>query len=416
MSHTNERFWRRQARRLARRAAFGFWFARWAPFAAVAVGLGAPIHLLSRRAHREGLVLAGLLTALLAATAAVAWWARRRRLSERDGLVWLEARLGLHNRLSAAAEGVGEWPDADRYAVVFRWRGSKAATPLVFSCALMAAAALVPLSAPEAAAVVAPEAPASWRQTEDWIKSLRQAEVAQPESVEPFADRLDRLRDRPSDDWYSDSTLEASDTLRDQLRSEIRSLATDLDAAAGVLETAASSADGTGADPRRLEAAARGLSSRSLRLRGDLMEKLRDAARQGQQLSPLDAGTVARSLRESAGFCRSTLRECREGDTNCFQLPGKGQGAVQRGPGPAPLVLGDPSATEAERLEAVSNPDMRNASLGDVVETTVGRHQVSVHPHGITTGGAAATGRGGEAVSKAVLTPEERRILSRYFE
>ena len=62
---------------------------------------------------------------------------RRARLGERDGLVWLEARLGLHNRLSAAAEGVGEWPGAERYAPVFAWRGLRGATPIAFGPLLL---------------------------------------------------------------------------------------------------------------------------------------------------------------------------------------------------------------------------------------------------------------------------------------
>ena len=380
------------------------------------IGASAPVLVLARRSGRVGLVGASLAAAIGLAAAATAWWVRRQRLVERDGLVWLEARLGLHNRLSAASEGVGGWPGADLYAPVFAWRGWRVATPVAFSTALLLAALFVPLSAPEAAAVVVPEPPASWRQTDDWIKSLQETRVAEQETVQPFAERLDRLRAQSSDDWYSESTLEAADSLRDQLRSEIRSLATDLDSVAGVLETASSSAGAQGVDPKSLEAAARGLSSRSLRLRSDVLQKLREAGRAGQSLSPLDAGAVARSLRENAGFCRRTLRECREGDAHCFSVPGKGGGGVQRGPGPAPLLLGEATTLQADRLEAVSNPDLRNASLGDVVETTIGRHQVSVRARGVTAGGAAAVGAGGDAVSRTVLTPEERRILARYFE
>jgi hypothetical protein len=263
-----------------------------------------------------------------------------------------------------------------------------------------------------------PEAPVSWRQTDEWIRSLKETEVAQAESVQPFQERLDRLRAQPSQSWYSESGLEAADSLRDQLRSEVRSLASDLDAAAGALDGAASPGGASEADQRRIEAAARGLSSRSLRLRSDLLQQLRDAARPGRRLPPLDAASLARSLRENAGFCRLTLRECREGDANCLRMARTppGRGGIQRGPGPAPLTLGpEASKEEPGRMEGVSNPDLRRAALGDVVETTTGRHRVSVVPRGVTAGGTAAVGAGGEAVSRAPLTPEERRILSRYF-
>jgi hypothetical protein len=292
----------------------------------------------------------------------------------------------------------------------------RGATPIAFAAALLAAAALVPLSAPVAEAVGPLEAPVSWRQTDEWIQSLKESQVAQPESLQAFEERLDRLRAQPARSWYGESGLEAADSLRDQLRSEVRSLATDLDSAADALEGGAAAGGSTDAERRRLDGAARGLSSRSLRLRSDLLQKLRDAARSGG-LPPLDGRALARSLRENAGMCRMSLRECREGDTDCVRLGTRaGRGGVDRGPGPAPLTLDlEPTKVGPGRLEAVSNPDMRQAALGDVVETTIGQHRVSIAPHGVTKGGTAGAGAGGDAVSKAPLTPEERRILARYF-
>ncbi len=419
MVQANERFWRRQARRLARRAGFGFWFARWAPATAVAVGVAAPVLLLSRRSGASAAFGYGLLGAIALLAVGAAVLTRRARLRERDGLVWLEARLGLHNRLSAAAEGVGEWPDPDRYAPVFAWRGLRGATPVAFGAALLAAAALVPLTTPVAEATLPVETPVSWRQTDEWIKSLKEAQVTQPESLQAFEERLDRLRAEPARRWYGENGLEAADSLRDQLRSEVRSLATDLDSAADALEGGSGAGAPADTDRRRLDAAARGLSSRSLRLRSDLLQKLRDAGKAPNGLPPAESGSLARALRENAGFCRMSLRECREGDTDCLRVAARrpGRGGVERGPGPAPLTL-DPEASKQEpgRLEGVSNPDMRQAALGDVVETTIGPHRVSPAPRGVTAGGRAAAGAGGEAVSKGTLTPEERRILARYFQ
>ena len=418
MVQANERFWRGQARRLARRANFGFWFARWAPVAAVLTGVTAPVLLLSRRSGTAILVGQCLAGAILAASVLAAVGMRRARLVERDGLVWLEARLGLHNRLSAAAAGVGEWPGAERYAPVFAWRGLRGATPVAFAAALLAAVALVPLTVPTAEAVAPLEAPVSWRQTDEWIRSLKETQVAQPESLQAFEERLDRLRAQPASSWYGESGLEAADSLRDQLRSEVRSLATDLDSAADALEGGAASGQPSDADRRRLDAAARGLSSRSLHLRPDLLQKLREAARSDPALRPLDGRALARTLRENAGFCRLSLRECREGDADCLRVAARrpGHGGLDRGAGPAPLTL-DPEASKLGpgRTEGVSNTDMRQAALGDVVETTIGHHRVSMAARGLSAGGAAAAGAGGDAVSKAPLTPEERRILARYF-
>ena len=419
MTDPGERFWRRQARRLARRANLAFWFARWAPLAAAAAGVAAPLLLLARRSHRTSLAAAGLAGALLAVALAAAWLVRRRFLREADGLVWLEARLGLYSRLSAAAAGVGAWPDTARYAPAFRWRGLRAATPILFALGLLAAAALVPLSAPEAAPLAPPEAPAAWRQTEEWIRSLEEKKVAAPEALQPFSERLDQLRAQPQKSWYGESSLEASDTLRDQLRSEVRSLASDLDAAAGAFGTEQGMPAETAVDQRALRDALKGLSSRTLRLRPDLMKQMQGAAAL-QKMPALDASRLARTLREGAGFCRLSIRECRPGDTDCWRVvagrTGNGNGGIDRGPGPAPLTLSaEASSLQTKRTEGVSNSDLSQAALGDVVGTSTGTHAVTARAGGLSAGGAAATGSGGEAVGNSQLTPEERRILARYF-
>jgi len=169
-------------------------------------------------------------------------------------------------------------------------------------------------------------------------------------------------------------------------------------------------------DERGLQGALKGLSSRTLRLRPDVMQKLQAAAR-GTRLSALDASTLARTLRENAGFCRATLRECRPGDADCWQVAARsGKGGVTRGPGPAPLTLdAQPTTAQPKRTEGVSNQDLSRAALGDVVGTSLGTHGATERAHGLSAGGAAATGSGGQAVGNSQLTPEERRILARYF-
>jgi hypothetical protein len=418
MIQTHERFWRRQARRLARRANLALWLGRFAPWTAVAVAAGAPLLLLARRQERPALAGWGVAAAVavLAVTAAVR--ARRARLREHDGLVWLEAKLGLHNRLSAAAAGVGDWPPADRYAPVLRWRGARSLAPVGFALGVMAAAALVPLTPAAPVVSARPEAPLSWRQTEEWIESLKETRVAQEDSVRPFEERLDELRAQPEKRWYSESGLEAAESLRDELRSEIRSLASDLDSAAGALEGADGSSGAKGIDHRRLQGATGSLASRALQVDPNLLQKLRQASGDGRRLEALEAQTLARKLREAGGFCRLALRECRPGDPNCFKSGSRrASGGVQRGPGAAPLTL-DEAASEVQpgAMEGLSNQDLRQAALGDLLETTSGRHQLTSRVRGVTAGGAAARGAGGYEVGRVPLTPEERRVLARYFE
>jgi hypothetical protein len=247
-------------------------------------------------------------------------------------------------------------------------------------------------------------------QLEDWLKTLEVNPVTEPGSLRDFNERLAELKTGPDEHWYDESRLEAGETLRDELRTEIRGLATDLDAAASAIE--GHSLRGGGG----LEGALRGLESRALALHPDLLKRLKDAMRGGRAL---DSSSLARQLREGAGFCRATLRECREGDRNCIAVAQRGavgRGGAERGPGTAPLTL-DPEAEVREpgRLEGVSSDDLRQAALGDLVGTSQAAPRADRRAPIGTAGGRAAAATGGQPVGRSILTPEERRVLDRYF-
>ncbi len=68
-------------------------------------------------------------------------------------------------------------------------------------------------------------------------------------------------------------------------------------------------------------------------------------------------------------------------------------------------------------FESLNNPNMQDASLGDLVRVERGRHAVNEGSYaGVSAGGhAGAKGVGGEAVWRSDVTPEERAVLERYF-
>ena len=67
-------------------------------------------------------------------------------------------------------------------------------------------------------------------------------------------------------------------------------------------------------------------------------------------------------------------------------------------------------------LDALSNDDLRDAAVGEVVAETTGEHRVDERAwRGAAAGGSAAAGRGGDVVWQGTLTPEERRALQRFF-
>jgi hypothetical protein len=91
---------------------------------------------------------------------------------------------------------------------------------------------------------------------------------------------------------------------------------------------------------------------------------------------------------------------------------------VDRGPGTLPVTL-DAEATElgTTRVEKLGNEDMSHAALGDRLGTTRGTHDVdrSAFTGPRAAGAIGSTGAGGEAVWRSQLTPEEQRVVERYF-
>jgi hypothetical protein len=408
-------FWKRRARLLALRANLGFWYARWARYAVACCIVAAPLLLLARRHGGADAVARALCAAWLAA--AVFAWIRGRSqwFTLADGLVRLEMGLGLHNRLSAAAAGVGPWPAAVEFASPVRWRPGRMVTPAAFAASLLCAAVLVPVPAHDLAAAPPVEAPVAWREVEEWMAGLKQDEVVEAESLAPFEEHLQELKGQPRDRWYGEASLEASDNLRDEMRKEIRGLAADLDSGAGAHESG-EGGEATGLDAAALDRSVLSLRSHALRPRADLLRRLEAASRNGWKLRPLDARALGRSLRECAGLCRLALRECREGDPDCLAVGARGRAGVERGPGTAPVTL-DPKATKREpgSQSALVNDDLGHAAVGDLLETSTGRPQVARPAGGLGRGGAASLGQGGDAVGRNALRPEERRLLEGYF-
>ena len=125
------------------------WLACWLPVVlASAVAATCAILVLRRMGAGLGIVWTGLAAAAaIGALAAMGIGLRKQKFFTRsDALVRLDAILGLHNRLTSAAAGVGGWPDpvlaaGDRW----HWRWGQVVSQLVGASALVYAAAVVPL-------------------------------------------------------------------------------------------------------------------------------------------------------------------------------------------------------------------------------------------------------------------------------
>jgi len=96
---------------------------------------------------------------------------------------------------------------------------------------------------------------------------------------------------------------------------------------------------------------------------------------------------------------------------------GPGRGGIQRGPGVAALPLSElPTDLATQNPESVKAGDLSRTRPGDVIGTADTEHRLDRSPVGPQASGtAAANGRGGDAVWRDTLMPQEKAVLQRYF-
>jgi hypothetical protein len=412
-------YWQARARRLQLTLRAGRLVQSASPLLLAVAIPGALLLLLARR---QGVPLTralGVVAASLLITLAVTVWRQRREAPTRShALACLDARLSLHNRLVSAAAGVGGWPPVPRQEPrVVRWNLTRAATPGLFAAALLCAAAAVPVKRARAASPAAP--PPALAEAQSLLQELAEEKLADDKALREWQQRLDEMKARPSHEWYEHDTLEAADTLHERLDSDIRELARDLDNAAASLDSPG--AQGAGQKPAATKAL-QDLESSALKAPRELRDALRQAGAQGAHtLTPQEMRSLREKLSKTAGACRMVTGPCPPGSPDCILSVGRDGkpspgGAPSRGPGTAALTIGpDPTAAQPGRREGVSSRDLREAVPGDLVGMDWGAPVTEDSKSALAPGGRAAAGQGGEAVWRQVFSPEERRVLGRYF-
>ena len=434
-----EQFWRRRARLLAAKLNFHHGLARLIPVLFGVAVAGALFDLLRRE-----LGLAAMWTGLLLGAGGVmaagwAWFrARGHFCSGREALVRLETVLGLHNRLSVASEGVLPWPapvadSDDGYQA--NWK--PIVVPLLAGAIFLWAAHLVPVSKSHYHAGAAPiSAPPEFAQVQSWINALKAEDLIEPEKLQEMQAALDKLRDRPAQDWYTQGNLEAANSLKELAEQSMNSLAQDLDHADQAVEAMqdkeATSSEASSLQPMQdqLRAAGENLASGNLPLKRELVNQMTgadsDKALTQEQLAKLHnqlqkGKAAARTAPKSGGGMSDEMEMA-------MAMAGEGHGhrrGTRPGPGgrgggeqTAPLELQDREKTTPEGARTpVASDDMSHVSLGDTVKVSAGAHKVDPNAYrGVEpTGAAQIGGTGGESVWRSTYDPQEADVLSRFF-
>lgn len=437
--------WLRQARRTRRKVNAGWWLARSMPLLVMAGVVGfAAIFLLRSRGMELGwqAVWPWALSAL-AALIITGWLlARRQFISSSQALVRLESELHLHNALTTAAAGRGVWPElVSAVDDGWRWRWQAVGGPVVAFAASLALAIWLPV-AQDAEAKEPTVEPQAWAQMEDWLEKLKEEQIITEKEKDEQLAKISDLRDQPPEKWFSHESLNAGDTLKEQLQRAVRQLAQNLATAERSLNALKNYADQLSVEAKDqllkdFDQALADMKSSSLELDPKLLETITAIDPKNLKgLSKEQMKQLGESMKKKSGTCNGMCKNPGflgdgegEDDALAEQLKkqgrgmgdgdgeGPGNGGVSRGPGTAPLTLSDEENDfGTDKKEAVSNTDLSRAQVGDMLALQNGKHEVDKTARGPQAAGAVQNaGQGGEQVWRESLTPDEKAVLKRVF-
>jgi hypothetical protein len=347
----------------------------------------------------------------------------------------------LRNALSAAKAGVAPWPaPIEPCHAGVRWNWPRLAVPTLGALLLLLAGLFLPVSKP-ASHQASPDEPLAWKSLESSLDALAKDAVVDEQYLEETRKKLDEMRAQPEEEWFSHTSLEATDSLKKSHQGEIERMERELgraDKAMGDLQTAKA---GGPVEQARLanefDRALQGLQNGAMKPNPELLKQLQafDAKNLGK-LSPEQMQQLREGMKKACQSMQGQCQNCggNEGDWADQLLAGEsgesgenglgkegegaGKGGVDRGPGHSPGVLGKESEkTETGALTGLEAKDLSRATPGDLLELQDGEHQIDQTATGPKAGGDTdATGQGGDRVWKDSLDPAEQRAMKRFFE
>ena len=368
--------------------------------------------------------------------------ARRQFISKNAALVRIESQLHLHNALTVAHLGRGDWPEMpSKLEDGLTWRWSRVSGPFAVCSACLLSALYLPIT-PDAEAVMLTVEPQAWQQMDQWLKKLEEEKIITPEEKDQQQAKIDALRDQAQEKWFSHESLNASDTLKEQLQREIGKTSRDMANAERALNALQNYGDKLSEQAKdqllkEFSEALEGMKSSTLELDPKLMQEL-------SQIDPKNLKSLSQEqlnqLRESLKNKSKTGEGMSPGQGKGFLGDGEGEddllaegqggrgygegegdqpgnGGISRGPGTAPLTLSkEENDFGTDKIEGVTNEDMSRAQLGTTLSLQDGKHEVdktTVAP--AAAGSTKNQGQGGQQVWRESLTPEEKAVLKRVF-
>ncbi|MFT4176181.1 MAG: hypothetical protein QM627_05955 [Luteolibacter sp.] len=445
----NRDFWWRAAHRVTRRINVSWWLDKLSMPLLVGSLIASSASLLLRRLHPEW-PLEIVIGACLPGIVLIVFIAYRRAKNHfetpENGLTRLEADLGLHNALHAAEAGILPWPEKPgAFPENYPWNRSRLLIPLLGSLLLFCGGWFLPLSTPHGTDRP-PDQPLSWQKLDAELQRLADEKLVDESYLEETRDKLDELKAQKEEQWFSHSSLEATDALEKSHQAENQRVQDELESARNALESLSATGT-TGSQEERkkqldaYEQALQGLQNGSMKPNPQLLEQMKQLNPESLgKLTPEQLQQLKENLQKQAQAMRNSQGKGSgqgEGDDWSDELlsgdspngsgsgsgdsgdqSGPGKGGIQRGPGHDPNLLGDGrDGTEIGEMTGLQAKDLSRSTPGDLLELQNGEHVVDKQTTGIQQGGeAGATGKGGDRVWREALDPTEQRAIKRFFE
>lgn len=421
-----------RARLLALKINTGRFLQLFLPFLVVLAVIASCIVLILRKNGALSPAIWGLcgVSMLLGALTCFFLAGRRGWTSLEGALVLLEDRLGLHNRLSSANQGIGLWPAPPKQGAFIRWQPLQVIGLPLCAVMLVLVSGFIPVSKRHTDRANATQEPLAWSQLDEILQTLEEEKLVEEKEIGESIARLNELRGQDPGDWYAHESLEAGDSLLRETSAELESLRQDLQLAETALHLLAQR-DAPGSDnpadmellSDALKEALKGLEMGNFPLSRELLDQLKLAEVMGAgQLSPAELQQLLENLQKASAVCGKCngngTNTCGKAAALLGSVSSAGKGGVTRGPGHVPLDLSHNSAgVEAGKSAALSSPDLSRAALGERIGESSSRPETdpSAFPGASSQGGEGVQGRGGEAVWRASLVPEEKNTLRAFF-
>lgn len=430
-SEANRVHWQNEAARVARKMNLGWWLeALSAPLVVGAVC--ATIALVVTRREMPEVNLWFLLGWVALAFGVLSFCcflvARRNFEKPVDSMVRMEAAMCLRNALSAAQAGVAAWPQPrQKIEAGISWQWGRMLVPVLGALVLLVAGFIIPVSSAAGRVALAPEEPQTWQQLSAELDRLTEEEIVDENYLEETRQRLDELKAQEPEQWFSHSSLEATDSLKKSHQSEAGRVTRELERADKALATLEQNTSGMApAERNRLmnefDQALQGLQSGAMKPDAALLEQMKQLdLKQLANLTPEQMQQLRENLKKHGEAMKGGEEgegELADGEGDGDEGEGAGAGGVNRGPGHVDGVLGkEKDEVLTGEHAGIEAKDLSQTTPGDLLELQDGEHDVDQTASRIRSGGNIdATGKGGDRVWRDALDPAEQQTLKRFFD